>query len=66
MDADGNPFSRAWDCFRLSADGKAEFPNLWYLMVAENAEHAGAPLDWGGDWPKFKDLVHFQLKETVA
>lgn len=63
---DGTPRSEAFDVFRLSEDGKAEFPNLWYLQIAEDFEQAGAPLDWGGDWVKLKDLVHFQLKKGVA
>ena len=33
-------------------------PESWYRAVAEHLIAAG--LDWGGDWPSFRDLPHFQ------
>lgn len=29
--------------------------------IVRAAEEQGTPIEWGGDWKTFKDLVHFQL-----
>ncbi|BEM58649.1 peptidase M15 [Serratia marcescens] len=37
----------------------------FFAMVADamkaSAKIAGVPIIWGGDWPNFKDGVHFEL-----
>ena len=32
-------------------------------VVKETAKEIGVDIEWGGDWPKFRDLPHIQLKE---
>lgn len=65
VDKDGNPCSEAMDIFRLNDSGGAEFPNLWYLQIADALDQEYAPIEWGGNWKHFIDLVHFQLKEIA-
>lgn len=40
--------------------------NSYFFEVAEAMKKSAAslktPLIWGGDWPKFKDYSHFELK----
>ncbi len=41
--------------------------NQWWRFealaetVKRAARHINVPIEWGGDWPKFKDGPHFQL-----
>jgi peptidoglycan L-alanyl-D-glutamate endopeptidase CwlK len=34
--------------------------------VKRAAQDLGVVIEWGGDWPKFKDGPHFQLPKTVV
>ena len=46
-------------------DGKLSWDwPLYYILgdcVKTAAKNIGVPIEWGGDWPKFKDGPHFQL-----
>lgn len=33
-------------------------------VVKRAAELEKVPIDWGGDWPKFRDGPHYQLSKT--
>lgn len=47
----------------IDGDIRWDWP-LYYKLadsVKEAAEIEGVPLEWGGDWLKFKDGPHFQL-----
>jgi len=57
----GEPCARAIDLFKLE-DGKAKFPIGFYLAINHFLEDNNAPIQWGGDWKKFKDYPHFELK----
>lgn len=62
----GMSASQAWDCFRLSSDGKAEFPDPdkdpFYRNIATLLENEGAPIEWAGHWGgRFRESVHFEL-----
>lgn len=48
------------------------YPLDWYnikafkelaIIVKEAAKKVGVEIEWGGDWVKFKDYPHFQLKK---
>lgn len=64
----GKPAAIAWDCFRLSPGGKAEFPNpdtdSFYKTIAVLLEGVGAPIVWAGTWKgRFRESVHFELAD---
>lgn len=63
---DGKPSSRAFDLFRLSSDGKAEFPTRFYFQVSEFLKRKEAPIIWGGSWKTFGDGDHYQLKSSIV
>lgn len=50
-------------------DGKANWTFANYATVAKAVKAAARQLDveieWGGDWPTFKDGPHFQLKRNT-
>ena len=61
--ADGN----AADIWVLDDNGQITFKDeARYKQVAEAmlqaAEELGYEIDWGGNWKKFKDIPHFELK----
>lgn len=60
--ADG--FARAVDLGAL-VGGKVRWDWPLYFKIADAmklaAKELGIPLEWGGDWKKFKDGPHFQL-----
>lgn len=57
----GRPCSLALDLFLIDEDGLARFPPLFYAKLNADNERDREPIEWGGKWTKFKDLVHFQL-----
>lgn len=56
----------------LDKDGKIETEEMFhwplYPILAkamkQAAKELGVPLEWGGDWRKFKDGPHFQLPKS--
>lgn len=60
------PESRAMDLFRLNEWGFAEFSRFYYRDIADWVSKQNAPLIWGGSWPSFPDLDHFQLADDVV
>lgn len=56
----------------LDKDGKIETQEMFhwplYPILAkamkQAAKELGVPLEWGGDWRKFKDGPHFQLPKS--
>ena len=46
--------------------GKVTWDHKYYSEVAEHikkiAKLVGVEIEWGGDWKRFKDYPHFQLK----
>lgn len=40
------------------------YPKLAQLMK-QAAKDVGVPIEWGGDWPTFKDGPHFQLPKSL-
>jgi len=56
--------SLAMDCAPYPVDWKniPRFEEMAKVILAA-AERLGIPLEWGGNWPKFKDYPHFQLIE---
>jgi hypothetical protein len=60
------------NCSPSQAVDVAPFPIDWNdlkrfkelgALVKERAAVLGIPIEWGGDWKKFVDLPHYQLKE---
>ena len=55
----------AVDLFALDEDGKVTWDWKYYhplaAAVKQAAEDVGVSIEWGGDWPKFKDGPHYQL-----
>lgn len=56
----------AFDIYAV-VDGKATWEHAHYAPIARHLqkvakEQFGVELEWGGDWTKFKDLPHFQIK----
>lgn len=52
---------------RLDGEIRWDWP-LYYKLadaVKEAARLEGVPIEWGGDWRKFKDGPHFQLPIKV-
>jgi hypothetical protein len=58
---EGQPESRALDLFRLSSDGKAEFPKEWYLEIANECEERGDTIRCGSTFKTLKDYCHFEM-----
>lgn len=40
------------------------YPKLANVMK-QAAKDVGVPIEWGGDWPTFKDGPHFQLPKNL-
>jgi len=56
----GKPASKAFDAV-AQCNGIAQWNDLHaYAKMGEIARSIG--LEWGGDWVKFRDRPHFQLK----
>ncbi len=55
----------AVDIAPLGEDGKVSWDWPLYHRIAPSikqaAEEVGAPIEWGGDWVRFKDGPHWQL-----
>jgi hypothetical protein len=60
----GNPCSEALDVFTIDQYGIAHFDRKFYAALAEETTAAGYKITWGGNFPTFKDLDHFQLEDT--
>jgi hypothetical protein len=56
------PYALAMDLFRLTQDGKAQFPLEFYEEISMHLKEWKAPIDWGKDLWNW-DLPHFQLKD---
>lgn len=57
---------RAFDIFAF-VDGVATWDHKYYEPIARHLqkiakEKYNVNLEWGGDWTRFKDLPHFQVK----
>lgn len=56
----------------LDKDGKIETEEMFHwplypklaAAVKQAAKEVGVPIEWGGDWRRFKDGPHFQLPAT--
>lgn len=55
------PRSQALDLFRLTPEGKAEFPTEWYRHIYQELETKGCPIVWGGTLKRLGDYNYFQL-----
>ena len=53
--------SRALDVAFLLADGEVSWSGLLLSKFARLMKAADARVHWGGDWPGFKDLPHFEV-----
>lgn len=62
---EGIPYSRALDLFELSFEGRALFRPGFYYQIAQHLKQIEAPIEWSGEWKKFKESNHYQLKENV-
>lgn len=57
----------------LDKDGKVETEEMFHwplypkiaAAVKQAAKEVGVPIEWGGDWKKFKDGPHFQLPKKL-
>lgn len=57
---------KAFDIYAY-VDGKASWDKKYYEPIARHLQKVAKEcynikLEWGGDWTKFKDLPHFQIK----
>ena len=57
---------KAFDIYAF-VEGKATWDHKYYEPIARHLQKVakdkfGVDLEWGGDWDKFKDLPHFQIK----
>ena len=53
--------SRALDVAFLLADGEVSWSGLLLSKFARLMKAADARVQWGGDWPAFKDFPHFEV-----
>ena len=53
--------SRALDVAFLLADGSVSWSGLLLGKFARLMKAADARVNWGGDWPEFKDRPHFEV-----
>lgn len=56
----GKPYARALDLFKLTEDGKADFPFDFYKSISELITK---DMKWGGNFKHLGDSDHFQLDE---
>ena len=58
-------YGLAWDIACI-VNGKVDYNNLELYKkcgnIAKTISFEGYTIEWGGDFPKFKDYPHFQLK----
>ena len=59
LDQYGEPCARALDLFKLSAEGKAEFPAEYYEEIARKCHDE--KIKWGGEFQSISDGTHFEL-----
>lgn len=62
----GRPFSEAVDLFFLDEHGKALFPVDKYQELNNQVQLSGHKVDWGGDFPTFKDSDHWQNSSWMS
>lgn len=65
-DAAGSPRALALDLFFIDQNGKAYWPAMLFAKIADDAEHAGDPILWGGHWRELGDSDHFQWELPPA
>ena len=53
--------SRALDVAFLLADGEVSWSGLLLSKFARLVKAADSRVHWGGDWPGFKDRLHFEV-----
>lgn len=60
-------YGHAFDIF-IYVNGKVTWNSKYYKIVADHIKNCAKELkiniEWGGDWTKFKDYPHFQLKSV--
>lgn len=59
MDENGNPLSLAIDLFELSSNGMASWPWKYFKDISALITDE---MEWGGNWKKFPDSDHYELK----
>lgn len=57
----GSPCSRALDLFKLTKDNIALFDREYYRKISTYLIKNLIPVEWAGNWIKFKETDHFQL-----
>jgi hypothetical protein len=65
-DEEGFPRAEAMDLFQIRPDGVPTWQASYLKRIADWIKSESGPLDWGGDWVKFVDNPHFQLKRASA
>lgn len=55
-------YNLAIDLFRLTFN-RAEWLHTWYEQIWEESKEEFKDFAWGGDWNKFKDFPHYELKD---
>ncbi|AGH56772.1 D-alanyl-D-alanine carboxypeptidase [Cellulophaga phage phi19:2] len=50
-----------WNCISKYKD-VAKIMKAEFLLMKEEGKFKGENLEWGGDWTRFKDYPHFQIK----
>lgn len=51
-----------WDCVKKYKEVSDIIKSEFDLMKEEEIFNVEETLQWGGDWTRFKDLPHFQIK----
>ncbi|MGH8075827.1 MAG: M15 family metallopeptidase [Lysobacter sp.] len=57
-------FGIAWDIGLFSAGGGYSLLEAHYIAAAR--EGMSPELEWGGDWPSFRDVPHYQLALNLS
>ena len=53
-----------WDCKHKYKEVADIFKSEFSLMKEEGLFEDNEVLNWGGDWTRFKDLPHFEVRST--
>lgn len=60
---DGLPCAQALDVFELDENERASFSPRFYFLISELTKKLSFKnVEWSGEWRRFKELMHFQLK----
>lgn len=57
-----NSGKASWNVDKLEAVAR-HFQKWAEVLSKENEDYKGLYLSWGGDWTRFKDYPHFELKK---